>query len=355
MNKLVQQYDLKRDKYESSLELVEQLLVGLMRINNINYHSISGRLKTRESLEGKIIRKSEKYSDLDEITDVIGLRIITYTEDVIDNVRSLIEREFKIDMEHSIDKREKEPNEFGYSSLHLIVTLSNERGGLTEYKELVNIKFEIQVRTILQHAWAEIEHDIGYKSKTGIPSQLKRSFSRIASLLELADIEFVKILNETVKYGDRADKNLMNSKDSFDMEIDIITLKSYLKNSEIIRSIENDIGKTLNFVITPTVENKKLATYIEKLEYFSINKINLLNKLLLENESKIIQIANNMRSEKQENKEYVKSGISIFYLCYALLSESNDIAEIEEYLAHFNIGNSSKDALEFHNMFKLIE
>lgn len=360
MSKLIQQYDSKKNKYQNSLQLVEQLLVSLMKANNINYHTISGRLKTRESLEGKIIRKNEKYSDLSEITDLVGLRIITYTEDEIDRVRDLISREFKVDIENSVDKREKEPNEFGYSSLHLIVNLSDERKGLTEYYEVSGLKFEIQIRTILQHAWAEIEHDIGYKSKTGIPNQMKRSFSRIASLLELADIEFVKILEETLKYGNEVDHNLMASSGEIDMDIDLITLRSFLKNTELVRTLDNEIANLLNYSLEERNSNEELSRLIEKLDYFSIKKINLLNQKLLEYKPKIIEIARRMSREADEiyfdEVNTVFYGISIFYLFYAILSDSNKYEDIYNYLEDFSIGHDyTNDTISFQKIFKALE
>ncbi len=53
---------------------------------------------------------------------------------------------------------------FGYQSIHYLVKLKGERARLAEYRNLKDGVVEIQIRTILQHAWAEIEHDIQYKS-----------------------------------------------------------------------------------------------------------------------------------------------------------------------------------------------
>lgn len=355
MNKVVQQYDLNKDKYENALHLVEQLVVSLMKANHINYHSIAGRLKTRKSLEGKLIEKAGKYGDITEITDIIGLRIITYTEDLIDQVRDLIGSEFTIDVENSVDKRQKEPNEFGYSSLHLIVALSKERLELTEYRELSDLRVEIQIRTILQHAWAEIEHDIGYKSTTGIPAQLKRSFSRIASLLELADIEFVKILDETVKYEDEVDHNLMNASCLLDMDIDVITLNSFIKNSVLIRELDHEIAEILNYTVIEEEITNDVSSLIEKLEYFSIDKITALDQLMQENSERISKIANAFKREDGKEKTLVSAGISIFYLFYALLSVDNSYVEIKKYLADFSIGfNWEQEAFAFQEIFKSV-
>lgn len=84
--------------------------------------------------------------------------------------------------------------------MHYVVGMSLQRLSLCEYKMFRDLKCEIQIRSILQHAWAEIEHDIGYKNEIAIPKQMRRKFSRIAGLLEIADQEFVQIRSELEDY-----------------------------------------------------------------------------------------------------------------------------------------------------------
>jgi ppGpp synthetase/RelA/SpoT-type nucleotidyltranferase len=52
----------------------------------------------------------------------------------------------------------------------------------------------------LQHAWAEIEHDLGYKTALGVPRNVRRQFSRLAGLLEIADTEFASIRDRLSSY-----------------------------------------------------------------------------------------------------------------------------------------------------------
>jgi putative GTP pyrophosphokinase len=79
---------------------------------------------------------------------------------------------------------------FGYQSIHYLVKLSAARARLPEYQPFAGTIAEIQVRTILQHAWAEIEHDIQYKSSAVIPVQIHRRFMALSGMLEIADREF---------------------------------------------------------------------------------------------------------------------------------------------------------------------
>jgi hypothetical protein len=76
--------------------------------------------------------------------------------------------------------------------------------------ELCGIKFEIQMRSSLQHTWAEIEHDLGYKSMYEVPREVRREFSRIAGLLELADESFVRIRSKIADYNKQTTENIKN-------------------------------------------------------------------------------------------------------------------------------------------------
>jgi putative GTP pyrophosphokinase len=102
----------------------------------------------------------------------------------------MVECEFVIDWENSVDKGELlSPDRFGYLSVHYVASLSPSRLALPEYKQYGSIKAEIQVRSILQHAWAEIERGLGYRNQT-MPGRVRRRFSMVAGLLEMADKEF---------------------------------------------------------------------------------------------------------------------------------------------------------------------
>ncbi|OTO21211.1 hypothetical protein A5875_002583 [Enterococcus sp. 3H8_DIV0648] len=98
--------------------------------------SIESRVKTRESLEKKIELK-EKYRSIEEITDICGIRIITYFSDDVDKIANMIKRDFELDEINSVDKRETDdPTKFGYVSLHYIASLKADRLRLSEAHRL---------------------------------------------------------------------------------------------------------------------------------------------------------------------------------------------------------------------------
>lgn len=190
MTRILHEFDARHEVLEAFAHDVRARLEAALDAHRDAIHSISCRLKSRPSLAAKLARPDRTYRCLDEVTDVVGLRVVTYFEDAIDGVAAAVERAFSVDLARSVDKRlAEDPTRFGYRSLHYICATE---GGAAP--------FEIQVRTLLQHAWAEIEHDLGYKSAESVPHHVRRRFSRLAGLLELADEEFLAIKQFLARY-----------------------------------------------------------------------------------------------------------------------------------------------------------
>lgn len=231
---------LERDGLESSLEEFGESLVTILEAifrSQVRTHSVTHRVKTAESLERKLFEKGAKYSSLADITDILGLRVITYFPDDVDAAAKLIEANFEIDRASSVDRRAVlEPDRFGYLSLHYIVTLSPPRRDLPEYEESRDTKFEIQIRSILQHAWAEIEHDLGYHTEAAIPPPLRRRFSRLAGLLEIADSEFQEIREEMREYRQRLAQELREK--PAEVSINVDSLLALIEASPVVRTAD---------------------------------------------------------------------------------------------------------------------
>lgn len=251
--RILLEYDNNLNTYTDFLVQMSNLVERLILDNNIS--SISSRIKSQSSLKNKIDNKQKKinknlykYNSLNDITDVCGLRICTIYSDDVDKISNIIENEFSIDRGNSIDKRSTlEPDKFGYLSVHYIVSLSKDRAKLTEYERFKGFKFEIQIRSILQNTWAEIEHDLGYKSEKGIPQSIKRDFSRLAGLLEIADKEFINIRNSLNEYTNKVTEKIQNSNDVESIDINRISLNEFIKSNYFKKAII-DIESGLNDV-----------------------------------------------------------------------------------------------------------
>jgi putative GTP pyrophosphokinase len=153
-------------------------------------HKIEHRTKSVESFLHKL--QTKKYADpFQDIKDFVGLRIVTYYPDDVSRIADLLKDEFVIDKEHSRDEfAQLNVDEFGYRSIHLVVRLKKPRTSLPEWNAFLSLCAEIQIRSVLQHAWASISHKLDYKTAAQAPPELRRQLFRLSALLELADQEF---------------------------------------------------------------------------------------------------------------------------------------------------------------------
>ncbi len=215
---ILQEYREQRPIFlEAEQRLIERLRKGFSDAG-ILVAALESRVKTELSLAGKLELKGSKYKSLADITDILGLRIITSYIDDVDVVASIVERMFEVDWENSIDKRKKyNPDSFGYLSLHYICRM-----------EGFPYRFEIQMRTLLQHAWSNMHHDTGYKSGVEIPQEYIRNMNRLAGMLELVDEQFSLIRSELTDYRRRV-QSLVASGDLDDVLLDSNTFRSYLE------------------------------------------------------------------------------------------------------------------------------
>ena len=167
---LLAQYHQLLPIYEKMAEVIPEKLKEFFAEAGIIVAAVEHRVKTEKSLVGKLQLKGDKYHSIHDITDVVGIRVITFYNDDVDKVASVLERLFEIDWENSIDKRKAhEIDSFGYLSLHYICRIPELAYTNSEHPELNQIRFEVQMRTVLQHAWANMNHDTGYKSGVEIP------------------------------------------------------------------------------------------------------------------------------------------------------------------------------------------
>ncbi len=226
---LLEQYRPLLPVFGRLAEEIPQRLRSFLADSGIVVAAIEHRIKTEASLEGKLRQKGGKYADIRDVTDILGLRIITFYVDDVDKVASVLERLFEIDWENSVDKRKAhEIDSFGYLSLHYICRAPVSLLCDESLPELNQIRFEVQMRTVLQHAWANMNHDTGYKSGVDIPVVYRRSLSRLAGILELVDDEFSRIRIELSDYRRRI-RGLVSSGNLDEVPLDGDSFRSYLE------------------------------------------------------------------------------------------------------------------------------
>ena len=318
MNSILKEYDDSKILLENLDRTLLNLINSLLKQKNIRVHQVQTRVKDRESLENKIIRKNDKYESLSDITDIVGVRIITYFDDEVDQIATMIEEEFFIDEDNSVDKRKIDNDKFGYRSLHYVANLKRDRINLPEYSSYGEQKFEFQIRTILQHSWAEIEHDLGYKGEFEIPSTAKRTFYRVAALLEQADIEFVKLKSTIAQYENNLSQNIKANPSQ--IEINKASLISFMSKNENVINFENDVfSDEYNLVVIESdVESSTYARLINKIKSLGIENIKQLEEFYLEHEK---QLRDSLKSLFPLERNTIRRGDSVLILINYTLSK----------------------------------
>lgn len=265
-----------RPTYEQLSKKVQSIISEIIIDEKIPIHAIYSRAKEIDSFTKKI--EDPKYTDpKSQITDFSGIRIIAYVESDLEKISTVIKSFFEVDEKNSVDKSQSlGTDKVGYRSIHYIAKLPKDRINLPEYKKFKDLVFEIQIRTILQHSWAEIEHDKNYKFSGELPFYLKRRFKVLAGVLELADREFNSIALEIDQYS--ASVNADTKKGNLEISIDSTSIKSYLniKFKDLIIG-----GLTPNFITEKHEKN-----VLDELRDFDINTLKDLDLIVPKNFSK---------------------------------------------------------------------
>jgi putative GTP pyrophosphokinase len=171
---------------------------------------IRPRTKSEASLLSKAFHRGKGYaSPYDDIEDKIGLRIVVlFDEEIrsIEDVLASFEKWQASKARDFEDERQTRPFEFDYQSKHYIVRLKNQ----THYKGIdipANIPCEIQIRTLLQHAYSELTHDTIYKPSVQAQPDVKRAAAKSMALIEATGDYFTEV-RKKLKLIQDADKRL---------------------------------------------------------------------------------------------------------------------------------------------------
>jgi len=225
------------------------------------------RLKHETSLIGKAFHRGKNYADpYNDITDKVGLRFVVLTLDDIKLICKLIEstKEWKWSRDRDFEsEREENPHFFDYQSMHYVVFLKKKitHNGVEISKK---IGCEIQIRTLMQHAYCELSHGVLYKPKKQISKGTTRSLTRSVALIEAVDDYFAQaekeilqelspidenisflsrlfseLISENIKYDEKTNIFLLSHFSGFLNGLDYQTLKDFFfKKQHIVNAIK---------------------------------------------------------------------------------------------------------------------
>lgn len=296
---------------------VEMLVKHLLREKGIRLHSVNCRVKDAKSLEKKLASKEEKYESLDDVTDCLGLRVITYFEDDVDKVASLIADNFDVD--HIVDRRSGrggDPEKFGYQSLHYVVRITADRAQLPEWAAMKTQLFEVQLRSILQHAWAEVEHDLGYKAEEEVPATSRRRFSRLSGLLETADAEFIGIRDELNAYRGAVADSV--STDPGSVAVDRDSVRAFVLENPRVAAADRKVAKAASRRLAGAALPATMDRRVAEFRLLGLKTLGEVEAALADNERTIGELAHEFKTATGGEGVLMPRGISLMYLGYVL-------------------------------------
>lgn len=252
-------------RHQDLTNTVVTIIENLLRKEGIDYLAVSGRTKDITSIKQKVQRKGYKDPER-QMTDISGVRVIVYLESDVAKVSRIIEASFRIDRENSSNKDTAlSPDQNGYRSVHYVCDLGPTRGDIAEYSHLGGLKVEIQVRTVLQHAWAELSHDRKYKFFGKLPQAMERQLFLFAGMLEVADKGLDNLSAEMDEYlASVEDKSAAGN---LDIEVNSLTLPQFMA----------DWSKRESFPLKGTSRPDGI---VEELRQFGVTTLQELNDII---------------------------------------------------------------------------
>lgn len=241
----------KHNDYKKLGEQICRQINDFLRQEKILSLNTDYRIKEKDKVIEKIKRKH--YDDpINQIEDFCGIRVVCFYSKDIGKICTFLDRNFvrltAIDKSSTLNH-----NRIGYRSWHYIVNLKDTICQEEYYKKLKDLKAEIQIRTLLMHSWAEMEHKLQYKSEFEVPQKIRRKLHLLSALLELGDYQIENLLDERNKYIDE----LKNSPFNDDKELNIYALSDFLLRK--CHSREDNINHTKRLLVDMTEYKLKFS------------------------------------------------------------------------------------------------
>lgn len=221
------EYREKLSSLENLLGTVKDDLQALLKQANIPFNSLIGRIKEFESYYEKISDGSCKNlkDPINNLQDLVGVRIVVIFIDDLNNIENIFAPTFEVTRK---DRRgsENPDNTFGYTSDHYILKYKEVKG--PRYEKLLDMQFELQVRTTLMDAWANLSHELEYKTKEAIPTKLRKTFFGLSGMFFVADKTFQDLKDASSENKIEVATQNKTLDQILEKEINLDTLKTYL-------------------------------------------------------------------------------------------------------------------------------
>lgn len=225
IKKVMLMYESALKEMETRVKVLSDEFQVLHKYNPIEH--IKTRIKTPESICKKLAKKGYEVNCknlIEQLDDIAGIRIICSFIPDIYNLVSMIENSPDINV---LCKKDyiTSPKESGYSSYHLIVSVPvNFSSGI------VNVKVEIQIRTMAMDFWASLEHKIKYKYSSIVPDEISNELKECSKMINVLDRKMSLLGNNLVE----------------ELEHDLAQNKDIIDNSAIQKTLLSSSAMIMN-------------------------------------------------------------------------------------------------------------
>jgi len=313
------EFDGRKEILTTICEKTKSLIEDCLRDASIRFQSVQSRVKGRDKLKTKYLNPQKEYKCLNDITDQAALRVITYYEDEVDRVVDVIKREFDVDKKNSVDKRETEPDKFGYYALNYVCRYLPGRTSHPEYRRFADIRFEIQITSILRHAWSEIEHP-WYDLKGAFPDNIKRRFARMAALLEIAESEFLSLKKLQLDYNRAVDIQVETRVP--DLPLDVALVRSFIEQEPLVEKIDTSIASRLGVdLFAGGLPDTTIESRLKAANLAGLTRLEDIRDSLAKYETATLQYVERCQPLWREHPGLkLARGVSIYHLAMMLIA-----------------------------------
>ena len=348
---LMEQYHERQVVYQRLAQVAEETLRRALKKQHVAVIALEHRVKTESSLAGKLELKGAKYHTLDDVTDILGMRVVTFYSDDVDKVAAIVNEIFQVDWSNSVDKRKLHRlDSFGYNSLHYICRLrpplqlprggeaaepeASPRGGLEGV--LYTLPFEIQMRTALQHVWSTLDHDTAYKDGgVNIPREYQRQFGRLAGMLELVDEEFSRLRNVLTDY--RRQMLALEASGQLDkVDLNSDTFRRYLEAQPFAR-----LNKRIAAINQAELYPVPLMPFLRVLQKLGFETLGEVNRLIEEHSDDAYRLA--VSQLGTTDLDILSENIGLQNLCFVYVLKRGggpaELCQIYDWLNGYDSGN----------------
>ena len=346
---LMEQYHERLPLYQRLAELADEAVRKALKEQHVTVTVMEHRVKAENSLAGKLELKGAKYHTLDDVTDIVGMRIVTFYSADVDKVAAIINELFVVDWDNSIDKRKLHRlDSFGYNSLHYICRLKDPSNlpcsgdaSVTPPKQgeperLYQLPFEIQMRTALQHVWSTLDHDIVYKGGgVNVPDEYRRQFNRLAGMLELVDEEFSRLRNVLTDY--RRQMLALEASGQLDkVDLNSDTFRRYLEAQPFAR-----LNKRIAAINQAELYPVPMMPFLRVLQKLGFETLGEVNRLIEEHSDDAYRLA--VSQLGTTDLDILSENIGLQNLCFVYVLKRGggpaELCQIYDWLNGYDTGN----------------